>query len=138
MPPANNYVMATQTKQLSTILKELVQQSNSQTRRLRLAEERLGILSGRAEAAEDAQQVVRKRAEVGSGALEERLKKIEGRVADLERGVAEVVTEVKKLPTSVQVRELENLIQIFNPVKSQFVTREEIDLILMEKLRRRI
>ena len=56
----------------------------------------------------------------------------------MEKEIQELVTEMKKMPTGLQVRELENMIQIFNPLKSQFVTREEIDVLLADKLRRRV
>jgi len=126
------------TKTLGTILKDLVQQSNAHSRRLRMLEDRAGVMMTRTEAVEDAHHLQQKKGEQLAAEAAGRMKQLEGRVAELEKGMQEMVNEVKKLPTGTQVRELENLIQIFNPLKSQFVTREEIDVLLAEKLRRRI
>lgn len=130
--------MSSQTKALSTILKDLVHQSNQQTRRMRVLEEKADAITNRMKAVEDTLLRQKKHWEGEEEGLAGNVHRIETRLDGIEQQIKEIVAEIKKMPTAVQVKELEHLLNIFNPLKSNFITQEEAGQIIEQKLRQRV
>jgi len=118
---------------LHAIINELVDRTNSNTQRLRILEQRGKILSSRANALEQEVLNLNKQIQGVMFSVDTKNKKQEERVRRNESTLKEVVKQMKKLATTSKISELEQLIEIYNPLKSQFVTKEEVERILEEK-----
>jgi len=124
-------------RSVSTIINEVIERVNSDTQRLRVVEQSNDSLISRVDGLEQAALQQKKDLLKHSTDLAADISFLDERVAKLESTIKEIVEHIKKLVTQSQVKELENLIDIYNPVKSNFVTKEELEKILSERLRKK-
>ncbi|UCD06920.1 MAG: hypothetical protein JSW41_03735 [Candidatus Aenigmatarchaeota archaeon] len=125
--------MAKKPTTLHAIINELVDRTNSNTQRLRVLEQRSEVLSSRANTIEQEILNLNRHIQRVMLSIDTKTKKIEDRVRKSEGILKEVVKQMKKLATTSKISELEQLIEIYNPIKSQFMTREEVERIIEEK-----
>jgi len=123
-------------RSLHAILNEIVERVNSDTQRLRVLEQSSDSITSRMNNTE--QMFLQHKREFQKSFLDltTEISTLSDRLVKTENTVKEVIDHVKKLVTESQLRELENLIEIYNPVKSNFVTKEELEKILQEKSRK--
>jgi len=62
---------------------------------------------------------------------------LETKIKEIENIISDIINNMKRLAEKSEVAGLKELIEIYSPVKSQFVTREEVENLLEEKIRRR-
>jgi CII-binding regulator of phage lambda lysogenization HflD len=128
--------MATEKKQprtISTILNEVIERVNDDTQRLRVLEQSSESLLSRMNMLEQAMLQNRKESQKNLGETAAKISALDERLAKSENTVKEIISHMKKLVTESQLKELEGLVDIYNPVKSNFVTREELERMLGEK-----
>ena len=125
--------MAKEPSTLHTIINELVDRTNSDSKRLRVIEQRAEVLSSRSNTIDHEMLNINRQAQRLSDTIDIRIKKIEDSIRKNDTMVKEVVKQMKKLATTSKIAELEQLIEIYNPLKSQFVTKEEAQRIVDEK-----
>lgn len=125
--------MAKKPTTLHAIINELVDRTNSNTQRLRVLEQRNEVLSSRANTIEQEILNLNRHIQRVMLGIDTKTKKIEDRIRKSEGILKEVVKQMKKLATTSKISELEQLIEIYNPIKSQFMTREEVERIIEEK-----
>jgi hypothetical protein len=118
---------------LHTIINELVDRTNSDAQRLRIMEQRTKELSSRANTVEQELLNLNRQIQDFMSEIDIRIKRQEDMIRKSENVVKEVVKQMKKLATTSKISELEQLIEIYSPLKSQFVTREEVENIIEEK-----
>lgn len=115
------------------ILNELVDRTNSNTKRLRILEQRDRSLSSRATSIERELQNMNRHMNKIILDVDTKIKKHEDRLRKTDFVLKEVVKQMKKLATVSKISELEQLIEIYNPLKSQFMTKEEVERLMQEK-----
>lgn len=125
--------MAKKATTLHAIINELVDRTNSNTQRLRVLEQRSEVLSSRANIIEQEILNLNKSIHKVILSLDTKTKRLDDRIRKDEGILKEVVKRMKKLATTSKIGELEQLIEIYNPLKSQFITREEAERIIEEK-----
>lgn len=125
--------MAKKPTTLHAIINELVDRTNSDTQRLRVLEQRSEVLSSRSNALEQEILSINKQLQKTMLTTDTKNMKLEDRLKKNENMIREIVKQMKKLATASKIGELEQLIEIYNPIKSQFVTKEEVERILKEK-----
>lgn len=125
--------MAKKATTLHAIINELVDRTNSNTQRLRVLEQRSEVLSSRANIIEQEILNLNKSIHKVILSLDTKTKRLDDRIRKDEGILKEVVKRMKKLATTSKISELEQLIEIYNPLKSQFITREEAERIIEEK-----
>lgn len=125
--------MAKKATTLHAIINELVDRTNSNTQRLRVLEQRSEVLSSRANTIEQEILNLNKSIHKVILSLDTKTKRLDDRIRKDEGTLKEVVKRMKKLATTSKISELEQLIEIYNPLKSQFITREEAERIIEEK-----
>lgn len=125
--------MAKKPTSMHAIINELVDRTNSDIQRLRVLEQRNDILTSRSNVIEKEIininrniQRIMLNTETGNKKTGERIKKNDAMLR-------EVVKQMKKLATTSKIIELEQLIEIYNPLKSQFVTKEEVQRMIGKK-----
>ncbi|MBI4020642.1 MAG: hypothetical protein HY369_00195 [Candidatus Aenigmarchaeota archaeon] len=124
-------------KTVGAVLNKLIERVNSDIRRLRVLEQESSLLKTRLAAAEDEILTHRRQLESALGEANARQAKAEERVAAVESTTKEIIAQLKKVTTTTKIKELEQLIDIYNPIKSQFATREEVREMINERLRTR-
>ncbi len=117
--------MTTQ-KDIQLILSEVVKRLNEHGRRIRLLEERNMAMDTRMSSSEEA--ILR-----NSQNLREEINKILKQISELEPRILKIENDIKKLSHDMvrtakktELLELENLIDLYNPLRSKFVTKEEV------------
>lgn len=115
---------------VTSILAEVVNKTNDNTQRLRHVEQKVDSLVSRLQSLGEEILDYRKAAKKSASEMNGAIDAHEKRVLEIERGLKEVVSQIKKMPTKLDVGKLEELIEIYNPLKSNFVTREEMERIV--------
>lgn len=114
-------------KQTDVVLKELVKRANSTNRRLRTLEERVETLETKLLTIE---QTLTKRDEEFKDTLlqlKAELSEQKGSMWKLNKAVEILKEKMKTAATKMDVKEIEKMIELLDPLKNQFVTREEVE-----------
>jgi hypothetical protein len=125
--------MAKKPTTLHAIINELVDRTNSDSKRLRVLEQRTETISSRATAIEQEMQNMNKHLNKIVTDIDVKIKNQDDLIRKSDIVMKEVIKQMKKLATVSKISELETLIELYNPLKSQFVTREEVERIMQEK-----
>lgn len=116
------------------VLTDVVQRSNEHAMRLRAIEERYTSLHARVASLEQSLTQQRTAQEKAVSAVAARLAGLESQLAKTESTLNEIVDHLKKLATRTNLKELEQLVDLYSPLTSQFVTRDEVEQMMKEKL----
>ena len=116
-----------------SVINEVVDRVNDNTRRLRTLEQRSQIIATRMNSVEKEMLRMNKNIHNLVSGLENRIKKQDDKVFQNETTIKEIIKQIKKLATGTKISELEELLEIYNTHKSQFVSREEVERIIDEK-----
>ena len=117
-----------------SVINELVERTNSNVQRLRVLEQRTQSTASRVNTlekdflqfAKDLKRIVQD-VDMRVGTEDEKIIKVENTIR-------EVVAQIKRLATSADVRGLQELIDIYNPLKSNFMTKEQVEQLIEERL----
>jgi len=116
-----------------SVINEIVDRINDNTKRLRTLEQRSQIMASRMNSVEKEMLSLNKNTQKLVSGLETKIKASNDKIFQNESTVKEIIKQVKKLATTSKISELEELLEIYNPIKSQFVTREEVQRMINEK-----
>lgn len=126
--------MARRPTTLRTIINELVDRTNTDTQRIRILEQREGGLSNRVESIEQEILNINKALQKLIVNIDTGLKKRDKSITEMQATIKEMIKHLKKLASVSKVNELEAMLNIYNPLKSNFVTKEEVDQLISQKL----
>jgi hypothetical protein len=133
----SNHIMALTKQQpkrtLRTIIRELVDRSNSDTARIRVLEQEKAIVKSRMDSIEQTWIGQKKAMDKALNELSVKVEKTNKRMMQVESTMKEMIKEIKKLATTSKIKELESLVEMYNPLKSQFITREEVERMIKRK-----
>jgi len=121
---------------INTILNDVIQRVNDDTQRLRILEQSSESLTSRMNSLEQGMLQNRREFQKAFSEINDGITSLDDRLSKTENTMKEVINHVKKLVTESQVKELQNMIEIYNPVKSNFVTKEEMEKFVSEKVSR--
>jgi predicted nucleic acid-binding Zn-ribbon protein len=118
---------------LHTIINELVERTNGEAQRLRVLEQRIENIDQRINSIEENILSSTNQMQSIQKDNDEKLKKRDERLAKIDTVMGELVKHFKKLATKAEVKEVQNMVDIYNPVKSNFITKEELERTLSER-----
>ena len=118
-------------------LSELIERTNDSMRRMRVIEERLDTLNNRMNTVEETGLEMKRDADESIKKLSARMSEESERLVKAEAAIRDMVAQLKKSVTITQLKELEHLLDIYNPLKSNFVTREEAEKLIEDRLGRK-
>ena len=121
-------------KTLRTIIRELVERTNTDAGRIRILEQESDIVKSRTDSVEQAMIGQKKATDKALIDLDKRIEKMNKRTVQIESTLKELIKEIKKLATTSKISELETLVDIYNPLKSQFITKEEAERMIERKM----
>ncbi len=125
--------MARKPTTLRTIINELVDRTNTDTQRIRVLEQREEGLSFRINAMEQEALNINKTIQKLTINLDSELKKRDRSISEVQITIKEIIKQVKRLATSGKVKELEAMLDLYNPLKSNFMTREEVEQLISKR-----
>ena len=120
-------------KDVEMILSELVRRINEDGRRLRILEEQARTMETRTGSAEDTILRNAQNLRDDLNKIENHFKEFDTRILRLENEITKIFKDIEKSAKKMEIKELENLINLYNPIKSRFVTREEVERMISEK-----
>ncbi len=120
-------------KDLQSMLDEIVRRINDHGRRLRVLEERNRVIEAKIGSAEDTILRNAETARQKSEEISNVLRDMDARIMKVESDIGKLARDMTRTVKKPEVMELENLISLYNPLKSAFVTKEELERILKEK-----
>ncbi|MBL7206635.1 MAG: hypothetical protein ISS36_03485 [Candidatus Aenigmarchaeota archaeon] len=120
-------------KTFKTIISEIVNRTNDNTMRLRRIEQSAQSINMRMDSIEQNFLEERKNIEKGIAEIKDLLSSHERKITETEKNLQEIVEHIKKMPKNEKLAELEQLVEIYNPLKSNFVTKEEAKKMLEER-----
>ena len=115
------------------IINQVVDRVNDFNRRVRDLEEKIRNLSARVNTLDD---TVMNKTESNSEDiqdLEEDVNQMSDRVANLEVDIKNINREKRKFVTSQELDEIENYMNLMNPINSSFMTQKEVNKMLEEE-----
>lgn len=118
---------------LHTIINELVDRTNNEAQRMRVIEQRIDNLDLRINSVEQNILNITNQMQKLTEDIDTRFKKRDERMAKTDTLINELVKHYKKLATRADVKEVKQLVDIYNPIKSDFVTRQEVERLMSER-----
>ena len=121
------------TRDIEAVLTELVRRANETTRRLRALEERDSIIETRIGTIQDFVLKITEERKVTNESINERLTNIENDTIRINNELLRVNKSMEKMAKRTELKELESMMSIFSPLKTNFVTKGEVERMLEEK-----
>ncbi|MCD6590750.1 MAG: hypothetical protein J7K72_02145 [Candidatus Aenigmarchaeota archaeon] len=119
------------------IIADMIGRMNESIRRLRVLEQRLKTIENRINSIEQGMVNQGKNVQKELSNRDARFSSVENRIEKIEMTINEIIKQMKLVATNAKVEELKHLVDIFNPLKSNFVTKEEVEKIIEDKLSER-
>jgi len=126
--------MAKKPPTLRTIINELVDRTNTDTQRIRVLEQKEEGLSFRINAMEQEALNINKAIQEFASSLESELKKRDMSIFELQVTIKKIIKQFKRIASIGKVKELETILDLYNPLKSSFMTREEVEQLISKRL----
>jgi len=120
-------------RDVQAVLTELVRRENESSRRLRALEERSSLTEMRASTLQDSMLKMIEERKIFNEKLNERLTNIENSILRIDNELMKINKNLEKMAKRTELKELENMLSFFNPIKTNFVTREEVERMIEEK-----
>lgn len=119
---------------IGSVLNKLIERVNSDIRRLRILEQESSVYKTRLTAAEEELLAQRNQLAKSVNDVSEKITQLDERLSGMENTIKEIISQLKKATTTTKIKELEQLIEIYSPLKSQFLTRDEVERIIDDRL----
>jgi len=109
------------------IVNQIIDRVNDFNRRVRDLEEKIRNLNARVNTLDDT--VLEKNKDLSSDIqdLEDEMGQLRDRIANMEVDIKEVNREKRKYVTSSDIEEIENYMELMNPINSSFVTDTQLE-----------
>ncbi len=111
---------------LRLIINQLVERVNDDAKRIRVLEQRNGTLDSRLNSVEQSLTGNYREFLGLVKTMEKGILELGDKISDSEARISEIVRQFKRVATKTDVKALESLLEIYNPIKSNFVTRDEL------------
>lgn len=123
---------------LKTIIRELVDRTNSDTARIRFLEQEFNAIRSRTDSLEQSILNQKRISDKKQAELSSKMEKTNNRMLQVENTLKEMIKEIKKLASTSKIKELETLVDIYSPLKSQFITKEEAERMIERRMDERV
>jgi len=118
------------------LVNELARRLNDNTRRIRTLEEKLISLDSRVNGHD--QRIMDTTKQMNSGELEvsNELTEIKDKLANMTLDIQNLKSEIRKAATVNDMREVQDYIELINPITTKFATKSEVAEIVREEMRK--
>lgn len=112
---------------------ELVRRVNDNARRIRMIEQRLDVVDSRIKGIEE--RIIDEMSILKNGfdqlALD--VKELTKEIKEVRGNMLKFSQSLEKTAKKSEIKEIESLLDLYNPIKSRFITREELERILEDR-----
>jgi uncharacterized coiled-coil protein SlyX len=117
---------------------EIAKMSNMNTSRIRALEQRLTLTESRISALEEKiiEEIDYLRKSFGQISVD--IRSLTETLSQIRTEMLNINKNLDKTARKSEVKELESLIDLYSPIKSKFVTREEVERLLEEKTEKKV
>jgi len=122
-----------ESKRLELILQELIRRANRSDRRLRIIEQRTQALESRTGSIEDINFKQSKDIKKRIIDMEFTIKSFCDRIIKIENDINRISEQLKGFAKKNEVKEIESMFDLLNPIKQDFVTKKELEEILKRR-----
>jgi DNA-binding transcriptional regulator GbsR (MarR family) len=130
--------VAERTTDLRVLAAELVRRMNEDVRRIRMLEQSIDRFEVNMSALEEGIYNQINELKTSLEKISENLRAVENKLALLDSDISKIKNELTKKATKIEVKEMEAYTSLLSPILTKFVTKEELETLLEEKLRRRV
>ena len=116
-------------------ISELYQMDAENKRRLRDIEQRLAAIDNSVKRQDSGLLDLKSKVLELSGSLKSDRSNSESKIKEIQSIINEMIGNMKRLAEKSELIAVKELLDIYNPVKSKFVTREEVENMLKERRR---
>lgn len=116
------------------ITSELMRRINEDSRRIRLLEQRMDRIDDSFSSLEDRALNQLDDLKLGIERLSDKILKLTDKLNGIENEIAKVNKELSKTASKAELKQLETFVNIVNPITSKFVTKDELERRLEEKI----
>lgn len=116
------------------ILADVINRMNENVQRLRVIEQKMQATDTRMNSIEQNFVSYNKNVQRSAAEKDAKIGQLEERVGRIETTYKEILNQLKLVATKTNVDEIRQLISIYDPMKSSFVTKEEMESFIDEKL----
>ena len=116
------------------ITTDLIGRVNENVRRLRVIEQKIQAINMRINSVEQNTVTYNKNLQKALAERDARITVIEDRLVTVETTSKEILKQLKLVATKSNVDEVKQLLSIYDPIKSKFVTKEEMENFISEKM----
>ncbi len=116
------------------IVSEMINKINDNIRRLRVIEQRIKSLDIRTNSIEQNILGQNKNMQKMFRERDAKITSMEDRIFKMETVMKEMVKQMKMMATKSSIDELKTMVEIFNPIRSTFTTKNDVENMISEKL----
>ena len=116
------------------IMTDMINRVNENVRRLRVIEQKIQAIDMRINSIEQNMMSHNKNIQKSLSERDLRISNLEDRISKIETTSKEILKQLKLVATKSNVEEVKQLVSIYDPLKSSFVTKEEMERFVGEKL----
>jgi ribosome-binding protein aMBF1 (putative translation factor) len=123
--------------EMRVLTSELVKRVNDETRRIRLAEQRLDRFEVAADNLENmvSSHAIEMKTQIDN--LAKSIKALSDRMTMTESAIGRIEKELAKRATKMEIKQIESYMSLMSPITSRFVTREEMERAIEDRAQKK-
>jgi archaellum component FlaC len=129
--------MAERPTDIRVLAGELVKRMNEDSRRIRLLEQRNEKIESGFNSLQETILIQMDGLKVKLERIAENINSVSNRLTAIENEIQRLNKELGKTASKAELKQLEAFIELINPITSKFITRDEMERILDERLRKK-
>ncbi len=118
------------------IMVDIINRVNENVRRLRVIEQKIRAIDTRISSVEQNMVLYNKNIQKSLSDRDSKISSLEERMLKIETTSKEILKQLKLVATKANVEEIKQLISLYDPLKSNFVTKEEMGRFVEERMSR--
>lgn len=115
------------------IMVDIINRVNENVRRLRVIEQKIQAIDTRINSVEQNVVSYNKNIQKSLSDRDAKITSLDQRIGKIETTSKEILKQLKLVATKSNVEELKELLSIYDPLRSKFVTKEEMERFVSEK-----
>lgn len=126
--------MVEKTSDIRVLATELVKRINDETRRIRLLEQSIDRFEADLENLEAAVAAQTADSRLEEDSVAKQIKSLSDRILILENAISRMEKEMAKRATKAELKQIDSYISLMSPMTTKFVTREEMERAINDKV----
>jgi len=124
-------------KEVKGVMHELVRRINEDRRRIRLMEQNIGRVENSLSSLESSVLSQMGDLKISLDRINNKLAAAAEKLNLIENDITRLKKQAGKSATKIELKQIESFIDLVNPITSKFVTKDELDRALEERLKRK-